>query len=162
MLVYPCRLVEILETLHLTQRFGEFNHIVGKLCAITFAAATVVEVCLAVIVNEYGGVDERESAHILHRLVEGLEVTVGILAGGNTDFPCIVPVAAAGMGEVEIISTVLICTVGSPHETALRTTPCHILRTEYLAVVGPVDHIVGREYMILVHQVATSWRVNVM
>ena len=66
------------------------------------------------------------------------------------------------MGKIEIIRAVLVGTVRCPHEASLLASPRHLRGAENLAVVGPVHHVVGGKHMILVHQVATARRIDVM
>ena len=53
--------------------------------------------------------------------------------------------------EVEEVLSVLVNAIGRPHRIRIGAYPRHIVLSYYHAVVGPVDKIVGGEYMIIGH-----------
>ena len=64
--------------------------------------------------------------------------------------------------EIEIVPSVPVSGVRRPHEAAFLAAPRHVGGPDNFAVVGPMDHVVRGEHVVLVHQVAAPRRVDVM
>ena len=157
--VHPCSLVEIHQSLHGLHRAVYLHHVVLQPAALARAAPALVQVGLPVVVHKHAGVDNR-----IQTLDVSLHGEVGsrFLARGHPDFPTSVPIGLAGMGKIEIVRTVLISTVRRPHEAALLASPRHLRGAEDFSMVCPMYHIISGKHMILVHQIATASRCDVM
>ena len=157
--VNPRSLVEIHQSLHGLHRAVYLHHVVLQPAALARAAPAVVNISLSVVVHKHARVDE--GIHSFDVALHG-EVGSRFLARGHPDFPTSVPIGLAGMGKIEIVRTVLISTVRRPHEAALLASPRHLRGAEDFSMVCPMYHVVGGKHMILVHQVATARRCDVM
>ena len=157
--VNPRSLVEIHQPFHGPHRAVQFHHVILQPSALARAASAVVNISLSVVVHKHARVDE--GIHSFDVALHG-EVGSRFLARGHPDFPTSVPISLAGMGKIEIVRTVLISTVRRPHEAALLASPRHLRGAEDFSMVCPMYHVVGGKHMILVHQVATASRCDVM
>ena len=162
-LEHPGAFVIVLHAGHRDHGAVDLGHVVLELATDHPAAASVVEVGLAVIVDEHARVDHGESIAEALEIAEEFQVLHGRLVGNaDAHLPGIVPVGSARVREVVIVLAVFERGVRRPHETALRTSPFHVAGMEELAVVGPVDHVVRGIHVIAVHEVAAPGRVVVM
>ena len=160
--MYPSSLVKIGKPLHLTRLFCQFYHIIFQSGTDTSSATAIIKIRLTIIIHKYTRIDHGKS------ITESLDISLyfkifcRILACRNSDFPRIVPIRTARMRKIKIISSILISTIGSPHKTALRTSPRHLTRIQNLPVISPVYHIIRRKHMITIHQVTPSRRIYVV
>ena len=119
----PCSFVEVFQTFHFLHFSIQFHHIIFQFAAFTNLAATVIDISLTVIIHKYTRVDQRvHSFDIpLHS-----KVSSRFFAGSYTDLPTIIPLRITGMREVEIVRTILVSTVGSPHKSTFFASPGHL------------------------------------
>ena len=153
--MYPGSLMKIFQTLHSTQRFCQFHHIILHFGTYTTASTAIVEVSLIIIIHKdarvyHGKAIVFHSYHVNILILYG-KVFGRMLTGSYTHSPGIVPVITTRVRKVKIISTIPICTIGCPHEATIFTSPRHLRRVQYFTMICPVNHVICREYMIAVH-----------
>ena len=158
-LEHPGGLVEVLEPHHRLHLAVERHHVVAELAAHAHGTAADVDIAAAVVILEHAGIDERIVRHIPNvALIH--KAACRRIAGSHADLPGAVPRVLRRMGIIEVIRAVLIRRVRRPHEAA--DTPVEIARTQDLALIVPIDHVVGREDVIGIHQIAAARREHVV
>ncbi len=125
---------------------SELDHVILKLCS-HHASSRPVDVALAVGVDEDARVDTVDT---LDRLTHRHERAGRRCRSGNTYLES-ATLTLGCRGEVEEVLSVLVNAIGRPHRIRIGAYPRHIVLSYYHAVVGPVDKIVGGEYMIIGH-----------
>ena len=125
-LMHPGSFMKICQSFHVSQRFSYFHHIIFQFGCRTTTATAIIEVSLPVIIYKHTRVNHCKSITQSFNISLHFKVFGGILAGSYTDFPGIIPVITTRMRKIKVISTVLICTIGRPHESTVFTSPRHL------------------------------------
>ena len=125
--MYPSCFMEIFQTFHRPQRLSQFHHIVFHFGPNTAASTTIIEISLFIIIHEntriYHGKTIVFHANHLNKFLMHCKILSRMFTGCNSHSPSMVPVRSTGMGEIIIIGSIFISTIGCPHKTSFLSSP---------------------------------------
>ena len=159
MLMYPSSLMEIYQPFHSPHGTIQFYHIIFQLPSFADATTAIINVSLSVIIHKYTRINHRVHSFNISLHFKSF---CGFIAGSHTNLPAVIPIRFTGMREIKIVGTISVSTIRGPHETSFFPSPRHLLRTQDFSMIRPIDHVIGGEHMIPVHQVASTRRSNIM